>query len=168
MEVSILAKTYSAEQIQSVVGTNDQCVMGRLTKDVDLFEGIIQVCEEHGIQTATFQCIGSLTRVGLVQIALNEQGEIGYSEPIYLENPVELLAGTGFIGLDAKGELDIHYHGLYVDSNGTISGGHFLRGENPTAVTMEYVIQPTSDIHLQRRIDPMWNLPVFQFTQRGE
>ncbi|MFD2044580.1 PPC domain-containing DNA-binding protein [Ornithinibacillus salinisoli] len=162
-----MAKKYSKEQIQSVIGTNDQCVMGRLTKGVDLFEGIIQACEEHGIKTASFQCIGSLSQVGFVQIALNEEKEIGYSDPIYLESPVELLAGTGFIGLDADGELDIHYHGLFVDSKGTISGGHFLRGENPTAVTIEYVIQPTNDIHLQRNIDPVWNLPVFQFTERS-
>lgn len=141
--------------------------MGRLTKGVDLFEGIKQVCEEHDIKTASFQCLGSLSKVGFVQIESKEDGGLQYSPPIYVNRPAELLSGTGFIGLDAEGELDVHYHGVYVDDTGKISGGHFLEGENPTAVTVEYIIQPINNVRLERGIDADWQLPVFQFTEGG-
>ncbi|GEL78582.1 PPC domain-containing DNA-binding protein [Tenuibacillus multivorans] len=153
------------DHIESVKGESGQVVMGRLTKDVDLFEGMIEVCKEHGIQTATFQCIGSLKQVGMVQINQNAEGDIGYTDTIHIEKPVEILSGTGFIGLDVNGELDVHFHGLIVDPDGNITGGHFLKGENPTAVTMEYVLKPASGIHLQREIDDHWKLPVFKFSQ---
>lgn len=162
-----MVNNFLKNNIEGVAGLNDQCVMGRLTKGVDLFEGMIQVCEKYGIQTATFQCIGSLARVGYVQLQQNDNKQLSYTDPIYVEKPVELLSGTGFIGLDLNEELYVHYHGLFVDIGGNISGGHFLHGENPTAVTIEYILQSTKEIHLQREVDPIWNLPVFQFTERG-
>lgn len=165
MEVLILGKYQSIESVQ---GKSEQTIMGRLTKDVDLFEGMIEVCKEYGIQTASFQCIGSLKRVGMLQISQNEDGSIGYTDQINIEKPVEILSGTGFIGLDQNGELDVHFHGLIVDPDGNITGGHFLKGENPTAVTMEYTLNPVDGIHLQRQIDDYWGLPVFRFSSKGE
>ncbi|GAA0610085.1 hypothetical protein GCM10009001_29260 [Virgibacillus siamensis] len=153
--------------IESIKGSNAQCIMGRLTKGVDLFEGLLAVCKQHNVQTAAFDCIGSLKRVGYVQLKRNDNKELRYSEPIYVEKPVELLAGKGFIGLDEHDELDVHYHGMYVDSDGNISGGHFLRGENPTAVTIEFTLHPVHDIYLKRKTDSSLNLPVFQFSERG-
>lgn len=164
MEVLTLANQLNS--IESVKGTSNQVVMGRLTKDVDLFEGILEICKEHGIQTATFQCIGSLKRVGMVQISQTSEGEIGYTDTIHIEKPVEILSGTGFIGLDVNGALDVHFHGLIVDPDGNITGGHFLRGENPTAVTIEYTLTSVEGVHLQREIDDYWQLPVFKFSKR--
>ncbi|WP_232334490.1 PPC domain-containing DNA-binding protein [Oceanobacillus sp. AG] len=162
-----MVNTYPEGQIQSVKGENASCIMGRLTKDVDLLDGLKQVCKQHGIEAASFQCLGSISRIGFVQIESKEDGGLQYSPPIFVNRPAELLSGTGFIGLDAKGELDIHYHGIYVDDTGNISGGHFLEGENPTAVTIEYVIQPIKNVQLKRGPDAYWKLPVFQFTEGG-
>lgn len=165
MVVLILVEKY---KIQSVIGTRDKIIVGRLTKDVDLLDGLLEVCKQHGVKAATFQCIGSLMQVGYLQPHINEKNELGFSNPIIIKKPVELLNGNGFIGLDENGNLDIHFHGMYVDVDGNISGGHFLRGENPTAVTVEFAIQSTDDIRFKRMNDAIWNIPVFNFYKGDE
>jgi len=142
-------------------------LMGRLKKDVDLLDGIIDVCEANGITAGTFQCIGSLSRIGYYQFEEKEDGTLHYSKPILLDEPAELLSGTGFIGFDQENNLDIHYHGIYLDSNGKLSGGHFLRGENPVAVTIEFAIYPANNIRLKRKPDSVFHLPIFHFSKKG-
>jgi uncharacterized protein len=169
VEVEALAETEKIlnETIQTSIDEEKGFLMGRLTKDIDLMDGILAACQKHGITAGSVNCIGSLTKATLVQVAV-ENGQIGYSDPIVWESPVELLSGTGFIGFDVNGDPDIHFHGTYVNHHGQISGGHFLRGENPTAVTIEFIVQFSNKIQLQRNIDEVWNLPVFQFTNRGD
>ncbi|MDQ0158126.1 PPC domain-containing DNA-binding protein [Alkalibacillus salilacus] len=150
--------------IQSVYSSDGENIYGRLEKGDDLLEGILEVCDSHGISAGSFSCIGSLEKVGILQIG-EKDGDIGYTEPIYINKPVEILSGTGFIGRDLEGEMDIHFHGLFVDINGQISGGHFIRGKNPTLVTMEFIVHTAKDVNLQRKTDESWNLPVFQFFQ---
>src|SRR5699024_12415709 len=112
--------------------------MGRLKKDVDLLDGIIDVCEANGITAGTFQCIGSLSRIGHYQFEEKEDGTLHYSKPILLDEPAELLSGTGFLGFDQENNLDNHYHGIYLYSNGKLSGVNILRERNTAAVTIEF------------------------------
>lgn len=165
MEVFILAKENS--RFESALDKESKHVLGRLKKDVDLLEGIIEVCEANEITAGTFQCIGSLSGIGYYKFEEKDDGTLHYSKPIILDRPAELLSGTGFIGLDEDDKLDIHYHGIYLDSNGTISGGHFLKGKNPTAVTIEFAIYPANNIYLKRKRDSIFNLPIFHFSERS-
>lgn len=155
-------------RIQAVYDETAHRIAGRLMKDVDLFEGIKEVCGHYGIEAANFQCFGSLTYATFLQLERGEEGVLRYSEKKQSTSPVELLSGTGFVGHKEDGEMDVHFHGMMIDCNGQLNGGHFVEGENPVAVTVEYVIFPLSGMQLQRGPDPHWGLPVFQFTQRSE
>lgn len=163
MVVLILASSINNYEIQSVEGKQDKYIMGRLTKGVDLLDGLLEVCKRHGVTAATFSCIGSLQQVGYVQPQLNENKQLEFTEPKIIKKPAELLSGNGFIGFGENGDLDIHFHGVYVDVDGQISGGHFLRGGNPTAVTVEFFIRSTNDISLKREKDAILKIPVFNF-----
>lgn len=158
-----MGATALGETIQAVYDETTHRIVGRLTKDVDLFGGMKEVCRKFNVQAAQFQCMGSLAHATYCQPEQTSDGELRYSPKIKSATPVELLSGTGFVGLDVDGELDIHFHGLFVDCQQTISGGHFLEGENPVAITIEFILFPLPDVQLQRGNDAIWNLPIFQF-----
>lgn len=164
MEVTVLVKV----PLQSVYDTTTQRIVGRLTKDIDLFKGVKEICHEHGVTAAHFQCIGSLQYATYVQVERDgTHGRIKYSAKKCTHSPVELLSATGFVGYDEQGKTDIHMHGVFVDCDSVISGGHFLEDENPVAVTIEYIIFPLEDVVMQRREDEIWGMPVFQFSKGG-
>lgn len=140
-------------------------VMGRLKNGADLLDGILNVCEHYDIKSGTFYCIGSLNSLGYYQFDQRPDGTLYYSEPIIRDEPGELIAGNGFIGLDDKNNLDIHYHGAFIDANGNISGGHFIRGKNEVAVTLEFTIHYSNNIELQRKPDSNYGIPIFHFNQ---
>ncbi len=152
--------------IQAVLDKKSNRIAGRLSKGVDLFQGIKEVCKKYGYQAAQFQCLGSLEYATYVQLEKTAEGKLQYSSKIKSDTEVELLSGTGFVGLDLFGELDVHFHGMFVDCNQHISGGHFLEGENPVAITIEFILFPLEDIDLKRGPDEITQLPIFQFREK--
>lgn len=154
-------------RIQAVYDSQTHRIAGRLMKDVDLFEGIKEVCREFNVEAGQFQCLGSLKHATYVQVVRGEsEGAVKYSEKKRSSSAVEILSGTGFVGYGESGELDVHFHGMIIDCDHQISGGHFLNGENPTAVTVEFILFPLKEVTLKRGIDPHWNMPAFQFTEK--
>lgn len=164
MEAFILGKQIGFE---SVIDRDKGLIMGRLEKDQDLLNGILKVCSFYNVQAGSFSCIGSVAKLGYYQFQRRMDNTLSYSEPILKDGPGELLAGNGFIGLDENKERDVHYHGVYVDENGIVSGGHFIRGENPVAVTVEFSIHYSTHIQLQRKPDSTYNIPIFHFSERS-
>ncbi|HSJ38627.1 MAG TPA: DUF296 domain-containing protein [Planococcus sp. (in: firmicutes)] len=155
------------DRIQAVHDEASHRIVGRLMKDVDLFEGIKEVCTHFDVSAANFQCLGSLKYATYVQIERGDtEGAVRYTDKKISNSAVELLSGTGFVGYDEAGKLDIHFHGMLIDCDQQIDGGHFLSGENPVAVTIEFILFPLKGVHLQRSIDPHWSMPVFQFTEK--
>ena len=153
-------------QIQAVYDEKTNRIIGRLKKDADLFEGIVAVCEQYNVEAAQFQCIGSLAYATIVQPQQNPDKSLQYSERVVTDTPVELLSGTGFVGHDEQGKLDIHFHGLYVDCDKQLNGGHFLRGENPVAITVEFIIFPVAGTEVHRKPDEFSGIPLFHFAKK--
>jgi predicted DNA-binding protein with PD1-like motif len=154
------------KRIQAVHDKSFNRIAGRLMKGIDLFEGIIGACKEFGVEAAHFQCIGSLQHATYVQLDQNAAGSLQYSSEIVTNTPVELLSGTGFVGFDMEGKQEVHFHGMFVDCNKNITGGHFIDGKNPVAVTIEFIIFPLNDIRMQRGLDEIYSIPVFQFREK--
>ncbi|AQQ54695.1 PCC domain-containing protein [Planococcus lenghuensis] len=151
-------------RIQAVRDESWNRIVGRLMKDVDLFEGIKEVCRHFKVGAAQFQCLGSLQYATYLQIIRgDEPGLVRYSGKKQTGSAVEILSGSGFVGTGEDGELDVHFHGMVVDCDQQITGGHFLDGENPTAVTVEFIIFPIENVRLQRGVDPYWQAPIFSF-----
>lgn len=125
---------------QSVYDKQRGTVMGALAKGTDLMEGILAECQKHGVSAGAVSCIGSLQKAVFAQPAI-QNGKPAYSEPVEWNHLVEVLSATGFLSQTEKGELDLHMHALVVNEKGMISGGHFLKGENPVAVTIEFTVQ---------------------------
>lgn len=153
-------------RIQAVYDNKTNRIIGRLKKDIDLFEGMVEVCKEYGIEAGQFQCMGSLSHATFVQLDQNEDESLQYSGKIITDSPVELLTGTGFVGHSASDELEVHFHGLFVDCNKNINGGHFIEGGNPVAITVEFILFPVIEAAMKRRPDEISGIPVFHFVEK--
>nr|WP_106779908.1 PPC domain-containing DNA-binding protein [Lysinibacillus timonensis] len=154
-------------RLQAVYDTATERIVGRLKKDTDLFAGIKEVCIHYGITAGHFQCLGSLKYATFVQVSKGEiEGTIKYSPKIQTTTEVEIISGTGFIGVDDQNELDIHFHGTVVDCDKKLDGGHFLEGENLTAITVEFIILPLKNVKLTRKNDEIFHVPVFTFSTK--
>ncbi|MEO4054427.1 PPC domain-containing DNA-binding protein [Solibacillus sp. CAU 1738] len=153
---------------QAVYDRSTERIIGRLKKGTDLFTGIKEICRQFGVTAGQFQCMGSLTYATFHQVAKGEvEGTIVYSPKVRTSTEVELISGLGFIGVDAvTNDLEIHFHGSFVDCFKKIDGGHFVEGENVTAITIEFMIHVMKNTVVKRRIDEEFNVPFFQFEER--
>ncbi|MRX53811.1 DUF296 domain-containing protein [Bacillus idriensis] len=146
----------------SVYDAESGVLIGALSKDDDLLTGILRQCELHGIKAGSFSCIGSLKTVSYMKLK-HENCTLSYTEPITETRPVELLNGTGFIGTKEDESLDIHFHGVFIDETGAISGGHFIEGENKVAITIEFTVSVVSNAVVKREKDPEMGFRIFNF-----
>jgi len=154
-------------RLQAFYDKSTERIVGRLKKDTDLFTGIKEVCEHFNIRAGQFQCLGSLKYATFLQVAKGDrEGLIKYSPKVQTKSEVEIISGVGFIGVNQQDELDLHFHGTVVDCDKRIDGGHFIEGENQTAITVEFMILPLKDVVLTRKNDEIFNVPVFTFKQK--
>ncbi|MFC0560630.1 PPC domain-containing DNA-binding protein [Halalkalibacter alkalisediminis] len=140
-------------------------IFGSLTAGTDLIEGILAECKKQQIHSGMVTCIGSLKEVGYVLFKTENNYPTGYGNQIMIKNPVELMNCTGFICEDENGQLDLHLHGLVTEEDGKISGGHFLKGLNPTLITIEFTIICGNEIKAMREYDEELTFKVINFNK---
>lgn len=139
-------------------------VFVRLSPGTDLITGIEEACRERGIHCgAIVSCIASLRRASFfVVVPMDNAVGGGYSDPVHLESPVEIVSAQGSIGTEADGALFVHLHAAVADSQGNAHGGHLLRGRCPILITSEIVILPFTDLRLVRTHDPEAGMPILK------
>lgn len=147
--------------------TDTYTIYGSLTAGTDLMEGILEECRKHNIRSGVVTCIGSLQKVGYVLFTTVNGEPSGYGKEIVINNPVELVNGTGFICEDEQNNLDLHLHGLVAEKEGTLNAGHFVRGLNPILVTVEFSITYGKEIRASRTFDKDLGFRVINFTKEG-
>jgi len=139
-------------------GKIGQMVSARILPGGDLIHGIEKICIENGIESGTLSVIGSLEKATFMIPVKKDKTKmgVGYSEPITITGPLEILTGKGFISKDQDSEngLFIHIHGIIGDDKGRLYGGHFLKGENPVLLTLDVVIFEFRGVSLSRDYDP--------------
>lgn len=154
------------KRIESVNTTNYRAVVGRVMAGTDLIQGIEQICIENNVRFGVITTVlGSLSQGCVVYAKTDDKNKIGlkYSEPTFLEGPLELLACQGIIGEDESGKFQIHLHGLIGDENLNIKGGHFLPDENKVLATAEIAILEISDSEFIRKHDEETGFKLFNF-----
>lgn len=153
---------------KSVVSKNNRLIVGRILPEVDLIEGIKDICEKNHIRYGVVKSIiGSLKRGGVVYAIDDKKSPLGikYSDPTYFQGPLELLCCQGIVGKDENGDFQIHLHGLMSDKHLRILGGHFISGENIILATAEVAIQTVEDAEFIRKFDIETGFPLFNFIQ---
>ncbi len=129
-------------RITTATGALAELVLVRLLPGTDVIEGVAEACRQHDIPSGSIlSCIGSLRRASFFVVTpmSNPLGG-GYSDPISLPGPVELISSQGTIGRGEQGNLFIHLHGALSDSAGHTHGGHLIEGACPVLITCEVLI----------------------------
>jgi predicted DNA-binding protein with PD1-like motif len=140
-------------------------IVGRILPGTDLFAGIKKICLENNLRYGSIvSMIGSLSKGKFVYAIDDEKAKLKfkYSDPVYLQGPLELLSAQGFIGLGDNGEINIHLHGLMSDKYMRLFGGHFVEGGNPILATMEIMIQELDGVKLLRGLDQETGFTLFE------
>ena len=142
----------------------NKAVFIRLSPGTDLITGIAGVCREHGIRAASIAgCIASLRRPSFfVVVPMGNRIGGGYSDPVHLEAPLEIVSAQGTVGEEESGEVFVHLHAALSDSQGMVHGGHLIQGACPVLITSEIVLLPLCGVRLKRTHDPEVNMPILK------
>jgi predicted DNA-binding protein with PD1-like motif len=154
----------TTRQSHSYKANESFTIFGSLSAGSDLMNGILMQCEKHNIKSGIVSCIGSLKEVGYVLFKTMNGMPLGYGSEINIKKPVELISGTGFICENESKELDLHFHGLVITEDGEMGAGHFLRGKNPTLITIEFSITASNNIEAVREFDANLGFKVINFS----
>ena len=84
----------------------------------------------------------------------------GYGEIMTKEGPIEFLNGTGVV-CQNNNKYDTHFHATICDQNGTVLGGHIVKGYTPTLTTVDLMIMEINDIEMLRVYDEETDLTQF-------
>jgi len=141
-----------------------KAVFIRLSPGTDLIAGIAGACRERGIRAASIaSCIASLRRASFfVVVPMDNPAGGGYSDPVHLETPLEIVSAQGTVGEEENGEVFVHLHAALSDSQGKVHGGHLIRGTCPVLITSEIVLLPLHGVRLKRAYDPEVNMPILK------
>lgn len=145
----------------SASGQQGTVVTIRIQPGTDLVEGIQALCEKHEFRAATVNCcIGSLREATFVNAAPIDDGKTGYGHGKPYSIPlVQILSAQGVISKEEDGQYRVHLHGVVIDTDNRIHGGHFVKGGNPVLLTVEMTLTELRGVRLVRRLDPAIGRP---------
>jgi len=147
-----------------ISGRLERGVLARLAPGADLIESIEEVCRQMDFKCAAItSCIGSLRRADImIAVPLENKLGAGYSDPLTLEGPLELLCAQGSVGEDEEVGLFTHLHVTFSDRDSRVWGGHLLKGKGPVLVTCEVMITALAGTRLRRQYDPEVELSILK------
>lgn len=119
-------------------GRFGRIVTARIRPNVDLVEGIEQVCADNDISHAEIRgCVGSVMDAVL---EIGGGGENARQQTV--QGPgLEIALTTGEVRPDADGRPRARLFGLVANWDSDAFAGEFVRGRNLTFVTLELVLQ---------------------------
>jgi len=109
---------------------SQSCILARLKPNVDLIEGIEEICRRHNIRAATVR-----SGVGSIIGAEFEDGRIIH------EHPTEILTLEGRITPDHDGQPRADLSIAVIDMKGSIHDGKPERGRNPVLICFELALE---------------------------
>lgn len=141
-------------------GRLNHIVMGKLGMDVDLLEGIRQLAVHEGIRTGIIlSAVGALKKATFRNVkVMPSDYKVDDRHRFYLEleQPMEIVSLTGWIGKREDGETEVHAHfsaSTVMDNQITTLGGHLTSG-TLTSIKVVVVIGIIEDSDIRVALDP--------------
>jgi predicted DNA-binding protein with PD1-like motif len=136
----------------------------RLQRGEDVIGSLKQACVDYGVKNAVIiSMIGSFDGASYYDPIINpkERCGISYGDPITLERPVQLLTAQGEICEDDQGEVNVHLHATFADSQGNSYGGHISGLPNKTLNTINAFIGVIDGVDMSYEYDDLLDGMVF-------
>lgn len=135
-------------------GTPGKMIAARILPGTDLLTGLEEICMLNGVKYGAVNCFGSFSAAGYMYLVpMEAKVGAGYGDLIKREGPIEFLSGTGIITQTDKGITELHFHGTMCDKEGTVFGGHIVKGQCPVLTTVDVVIQEALGVEMIRKYD---------------
>jgi predicted DNA-binding protein with PD1-like motif len=147
-------------------GTIKRLVAARMSPGEDVLLGLEKICKDNHINNGYIVSgMGSLAKVAFFDpVALpDKKAGYGYSTPILMDGPIELLSLTGMICHDSTGKTLLHVHYALSDQKGNAFGGHVIEG-NKVLLTTDVIIGEIDGLEMGREFDK--DLDVFIFAPK--
>jgi predicted DNA-binding protein with PD1-like motif len=109
-----------------------RCILARIKPNVDLIEGIEEVCQRHHVRNALIR-----SGVGSIVGAEFDDGRM------ISEHPTEILVLSGQINPDRNGQPRTDLSIALIDTKGDLHEGKPVRGRNPILICFELVLDAT-------------------------
>ena len=148
--------------LESAVGKLKRTVAIRLAPGDDLLKGMEEACLKYGIKNGVILSgIGSLrSALFFTPVELPEtKAGFGYSTPIDMPGPIELISVSGAVCEGLEGEPSLHVHCTFGDSVGNVKAGHLIEG-NIVLLTADICIGEYEDIRVVRSMDEDLGVPI--------
>ena len=129
--------------MQIAQGIINRILVVRLQRGDDIMGSIREACRKYDVKNGVIMSvIGSLTGAKYYDPVINPKVKpgISYVDPLILESPVEVLSAHGEICHREDGEVYIHVHATFADSQGNAYGGHLADDGNPACTTINIFI----------------------------
>lgn len=117
-----------------------------------MLSGIIEMARSHGVASAWVNGFCSLAKANFSPVSgvsAADADRVQRIANVHLEGPIEIWSRMGRLGVPAGGEPVIHFHGMLVDEEGWLCGGHFFPGGNIVYATFEVHIQEILGVEFQ-------------------
>lgn len=154
--------------ISTALGGIKRVVALRMSPGEDVLLGLEKVCKENNIKDGFILTgIGSLANAKFfdpVELPDKKAG-YGYSDPICMDGPIEILSLSGMICHDSDGTILLHVHYALSDKDGNAFGGHLIEG-NKVLLTCDVLIAEVDGIEMGRAFDPDLEVPLFAPRQK--
>ncbi len=144
-------------------GRISRVCVAKLKMNVDLVEGILEVCRSEGIRTGVIlNCFGALDKgVFRNPIRIPPDFKMTDKDRLYEEvnKPMEVVSLVGWVATKDDGKLEMHGHfsaSLVVDGKTVVLGGHLGPG-NITSIKIVVIIGVIEDSPIKAALDPNIN-----------
>jgi predicted DNA-binding protein with PD1-like motif len=144
-------------------GKISRIVMGKLKMGVDLLGAVEELARKEHVKTGVILSgIGALERGVFRNLKVLPEGlKVNDSHRLYvdIQNPLELLSLSGWIGTTKEGELFAHCHfsaSTVMDEKIVCLGGHLTKG-TITSVKDVVVIGVIEDTDIRAKMDTRIN-----------
>lgn len=148
--------------IYTAEGLINRVIAIRVSPGEEVLSAIESACKKHNINNGIIlSAIGSFDGARFfTPVPLDTKAGAGYSDPIELTGPIELLNATGMVTHKENGDQDFHIHCTFSDGKGNAMGGHLIPG-NMVLLTLDMVIGEISGIDMVREYDEDLEVPIF-------
>lgn len=157
------------QRYHSAAGRVGRIICGRLLPGCDMLSGIIEMARSHEVKSAWVNGFGSLAKANFspgIRFSTATADRVERIANVHLEEPIEIWSGMGRLGVPADGEPVIHFHGLLVDEEGRLYGGHFFPGGNIVYATFEVHLQEILGVDFQIEQDEEVEIPLIKLKEK--
>jgi len=144
-------------------GRLDRIVVGKLDRNIDLLEGVIELAKREHIRTGVIMsAVGALKKATFRNVkTMPPDLKVEKRHRIYfeLEQSMEIVSLTGWIATGENGEVEVHAHfsaSTVMDDRVVTLGGHLTPG-TLTSIKVVVAIATIEDTDIRAGMDSSIN-----------